>query len=1151
MMKRLYILLILLTAAFWGSGQTYLPDNTFGKTFNRILPFYALGIPNDTIAPPVAYQHYPHLAGKDSVLYIWSPSGKRFRAVGSAATSGGGGGSYSFLAPLSNDGGVVSLTSVPWSLLTGKPTTLSGYGITDALNVSDTAAMLSGYMRKGVAGSAGHTHIGADITDGTTWFRNMLFGGTGVVYNNATGVIALDSALVRSWLGEGAAYSFTGPLSESAGTVSITQAGGSTNGYLSAVDWTLFNSKVGQSALNDTAAVLRSLIAASAPTLQQVLTAGNTATLNLTTTGTITGSSLHTTDSRVEFSTLSGYGRGFLSDNSGIPRIELMVGTDGVNKYGYINGNYFGFPISPTISGYTGDVGYIYFKPDGKPYYFFNGTETAFAAGGGTTTNLYNSNGTLTGNRTLAGGGYTLSLSNLGNYSVHSTNGTNGQAYLDMQGYVDLYATNTTTGVTTGFSASPHLSQFDLYLNGPSSINVRGRGDSLWLRAAKFVFNGMPTTTDAAASDDKTLHIDARGRVYQKTASGSSLPSQTGNAGKVLGTDGSAASWKQTTGYYYPEDYGAVGNGTTNDAAAFQSAINAMPSTGGVLYCTPGKTYLLTSAITITKRVKVLGGGWLSSKIITTSTTLDLFTVSAPGASFEDIYIGNTATTTPTAGSAVKCTSGAEYLTFDNTFVDNFYDGINIQSAPFSHFAKVYVWNFVRYGMFIQNTVNGDVGDMSITSCDFTSVNREGVAGIRQESSGGLKISNTKWNWAGTSRMQYAYDGYITSSTVDLLFSNNSFENFTQAAIKLRIASGQNFRFVAINGNQFSSYASAPYVIDIADAKGVAIVGNVFGDNVNSVRLNNVLGYNTNIADVNVFYGNTGTGVIINDGTGEDLTAPTLSGAAVAAGTPSQVDLTFSESVTITASGWSLSASGGAVSVSSVTGSGTTTPKLVLSRSITAGETLALSYDPATGATTDAAGNELSTVSGYSVTNGAGVVYNFEATFTGASGTALSSYTPEFGTIGTITGTPTLDGSGGLTMPAGSSFNTTSFTNDPMAVHMGWKTLGDGANLYLLALTSGASNVYINIVVTGTTAVFRMLKDDVEYYASPSPVDITTVKEIMLDRSGATITLRQKNGDGTYTALYNFPDVGAYTFNQLKVNNVTGATVVLDYFTVQ
>lgn len=40
-------------------------------------------------------------------------------------------------------------------------------------------------------------------------------------------------------------------------------------------------------------------------------------------------------------------------------------------------------------------------------------------------------------------------------------------------------------------------------------------------------------------------------------------------------------------------NYGAVGNGTTNDTKAIQLAINALPSTGGVLYFPPGYNFLV------------------------------------------------------------------------------------------------------------------------------------------------------------------------------------------------------------------------------------------------------------------------------------------------------------------------------------------------------------------------------------------------------------------------------------------------------------------------------------------------------------------------------------------------------------------------------
>jgi hypothetical protein len=95
-----------------------------------------------------------------------------------------------------------------------------------------------------------------------------------------------------------------------------------------------------------------------------------------------------------------------------------------------------------------------------------------------------------------------------------------------------------------------------------------------------------------------------------------------------------------------------------------------------------------------------------------------------------------------------------------------------------------------------------------------------------------------------------------------------------------------------------------------------------------------------------------------------------------------------------------MSATGGAVTIDSVvSGSGTTTPKLGLSRSIANGETVTISYNPATGATTDVSGNELAEIAGAAVTNNveaesaflpsdlAGTIYfdNTERTFNGSN----------------------------------------------------------------------------------------------------------------------------------------------------------------------
>ena len=62
-------------------------------------------------------------------------------------------------------------------------------------------------------------------------------------------------------------------------------------------------------------------------------------------------------------------------------------------------------------------------------------------------------------------------------------------------------------------------------------------------------------------------------------------------------------------GYVTPQDYGATGNGTTDDTAAVQAALTAVGAAGGgTLYVPPG-TYLLSSALSAGAGVSLLGAG--------------------------------------------------------------------------------------------------------------------------------------------------------------------------------------------------------------------------------------------------------------------------------------------------------------------------------------------------------------------------------------------------------------------------------------------------------------------------------------------------------------------------------------------------------------
>src|SRR5688572_13514420 len=93
-----------------------------------------------------------------------------------------------------------------------------------------------------------------------------------------------------------------------------------------------------------------------------------------------------------------------------------------------------------------------------------------------------------------------------------------------------------------------------------------------------------------------------------------------------------------------------------------------------------------------------------------------------------------------------------------------------------------------------------------------------------------------------------------------------------------------------------------------------------------------------------------------------------LTTAVVLEAAPDDAVLTFDNPVTITSTGWSLTGSAGAVTISSVSGSGTTTPTFDLSRDIEADEVLTISYNPATGSTTSLTGNEITTIAAFPVT---------------------------------------------------------------------------------------------------------------------------------------------------------------------------------------
>lgn len=363
-----------------------------------------------------------------------------------------------------------------------------------------------------------------------------------------------------------------------------------------------------------------------------------------------------------------------------------------------------------------------------------------------------------------------------------------------------------------------------------------------------------PTTHQAShqsgGGDALTGNVDANARVgVRKNSAGSTYARRRLNLIEgsnvtltVADDSGSeevditiaAASSSSSLTWFNVLDYGAVGDGTTNDQSAINSAIAALnTATRGVLYFPGGYTFKTTGALTtITAAALVMGDGAGSfdgaaavSQITCTSSTAVLFTFTGKYATIRDLYLLSNSGGTPSAGAAILTDSSYLEQKVDcfNLHIRGFYDAIDRKVGAQDVFKNILITAPVRYGIRIRNTVNGDAGDWSIIGCNFYSDVYHATAAIRIESSGGGKIVNCKTNMAlDNHHFTYGIDqANPGTATGILLVGNCSFENYATSAIRLR---GTNWNIASIHGCQFGDYGlSSAAAIDVASMTDVIV----------------------------------------------------------------------------------------------------------------------------------------------------------------------------------------------------------------------------------------------------------------------------------------------------------------------------------------
>ncbi len=230
------------------------------------------------------------------------------------------------------------------------------------------------------------------------------------------------------------------------------------------------------------------------------------------------------------------------------------------------------------------------------------------------------------------------------------------------------------------------------------------------------------------------------------------LPTQTGNSGKYLTTNGSSPSWNTISGispvYVNVKDYGATGNGVTDDTAAIEAAFDVsgaiyFPEATGYVYNGSGLSHSTPRILAAHKsRARILLGS--SSYLINHATTYsslnleNIDTVGGRGA-IRMTYTGDAVNSLYTVKNCIfqgytECAIAVEssdnpYWTIENCKFDGA-DTLNTIGVAVSGLSDM---NTITRCMFIRNRIHVKIrnggNNMHITNCDFikfSSVNTNG-----------------------------------------------------------------------------------------------------------------------------------------------------------------------------------------------------------------------------------------------------------------------------------------------------------------------------------------------------------------------------------------------------------------------------------------
>ncbi len=179
-------------------------------------------------------------------------------------------------------------------------------------------------------------------------------------------------------------------------------------------------------------------------------------------------------------------------------------------------------------------------------------------------------------------------------------------------------------------------------------------------------------------------------------------------------------------------DFGATGNGTTDDTVAIQNAIDSIPSSGGILFF-PGGRYKVTSTLNIQNKCVSIQGVGSGQAESSTSGSFLVFTGigssnglvfdNVDGHSISDIAIVGSSSSPPTGGYLVVyqgTSSGWYHVTWLNVMLAGGHNGAWFKNGFFYHAYSCIYKTFTGDQVLLLNGVSdsNDAQTLTFVNCN-------------------------------------------------------------------------------------------------------------------------------------------------------------------------------------------------------------------------------------------------------------------------------------------------------------------------------------------------------------------------------------------------------------------------------------------------